>query len=105
MHWTPRLFFEVIAVVGTVASLGFYLLSGLSIASFLNFKRETLKTISVGVILTPSKARSLTFTDTFPRWSVMISPSSTVQFCDGKNCFECLISLGVVLMMTLFFFI
>src|SRR5260221_12011598 len=40
MHLTARLVFELIAVLGTLASLGFYALAGLGIASFLNSRRR-----------------------------------------------------------------
>jgi ceramide glucosyltransferase len=40
MHLTARPVFELIAALGTLASLGFYALSGLGIASFLNSRRR-----------------------------------------------------------------
>jgi len=40
MHLTARPVFELIAVLGTLASLGFYILSGCGIASFLNSRRR-----------------------------------------------------------------
>src|SRR5258708_47333 len=53
MHLSLRLVIEVIAVLGTLASLGFYLLSGLAIASFLNFRSRNQPAILAATTLPP----------------------------------------------------
>ena len=51
MHLTVRLLFETVTALGTLACLGFYGLSGLGIASFLNFRRRA--PIASGTSLPP----------------------------------------------------
>jgi len=53
MHLSLRLVIEVIAVLGTLASLGFYLLSGLAIASFLNFRSRNQAVTPAATTLPP----------------------------------------------------
>jgi ceramide glucosyltransferase len=43
MHLTPRIALEAVAVLGTAASLSFYLLSGFGLVSFLNDRRKKLR--------------------------------------------------------------
>jgi ceramide glucosyltransferase len=53
MHLTARLLIETIALLGTLASLGFYLLSGCGIVSFLNYRRRNHVTIALNGSLPP----------------------------------------------------
>src|ERR1700758_5258619 len=43
MHLSPRIALEAVAVLGTAASLSFYLLSGFGLVSFLNDRRKKLR--------------------------------------------------------------
>jgi ceramide glucosyltransferase len=53
MHLTVRLLIETIAVLGTLASLGFYTIAGLGIASFLKLRRRNRANIASHTSLPP----------------------------------------------------
>src|SRR5580765_2725500 len=47
MHLTARLLIETVAALGTLSSLGFYLLSGCGIANFLRYRRRRRASVSL----------------------------------------------------------
>ena len=53
MHLTVRLVIETIAVLGTLASLGFYAIAGLGIVSFLRARRRSRATVASHTPLPP----------------------------------------------------